>query len=64
MKKCRTCRFWDTSTFDGDDSDTTGCCRINPPTVHIITGRGVWPITSDEDGCHAHKPVQRSRKAR
>lgn len=52
MKRCETCRFWDTSTESAHaEPDTTATCRRRPPAVDDRTGLAMWPMTQDSDWC-------------
>ena len=44
---CERCGAWETKTAD----DVRGECRRHAPAVVDNEWRGVWPITSNTEGC-------------
>ncbi len=50
--RCENCRWWDNSVqLENSQADTTGACRVKPPTRDKRSGKGIWPFTEDVDWC-------------
>ena len=50
--RCEDCKFWDNSTQHGQaEPDTTGICRVLPPTADERDCTARWPFTADTDWC-------------
>lgn len=57
IRKCGTCRFWDTSVQRGNaERDTTGLCWQGLPTVDDRDGSARWPLPSYDDSCSHYRP--------
>lgn len=42
---CFKCLWW------RHNAGQLGDCRRHSPSIDSQTGRGVWPVTSEDDGC-------------
>lgn len=55
VHKCKTCSFWHPATITA----TVGGCRYASPEVGTqVLALGVWPITTETDGCGKHSDMQ------